>query len=522
MELLLALLAAATLLALLARRIGVPYPIVLVIGGAVLAVIPGIPEVKIPPNVVFLVFLPPLLYSGSLFISPAELRHNASGIVILAIGLVLVSVGLVALVAHELVGLPWAESFVLGAILGATDPVAATAIIHRLGAPERIATLLEGEAMVNDGTSLTAFKVALGAVGAASFSLGHGVLEFVEVSLGGVAIGAAIGMGAAWANARLDDPDLEIAVGLLTAYGAYIAADRAGVSGVLASVAAGVVTAHKAADIFSPGTRLRSYAFWQTAAFLLNSMLFLLVGLQLRAATDGIHGIGVLSLAGYSLAIIATLIALRLAWMFVVPALVPAIRRRLPEGRLRSSWQEQLILGWSGMRGALSLAAALSVPIALGGHVIPGRGLIVFLAFTAIFVTLVLAGLTLTPLIRLLGVGQSEQRIRQGTEARIHVVRAALRALDQVDEEDGLSERALARMRDIYETRLNSLERRLSPDPDEGGEGQVPREQEVRRRVIHAQREALRQLAGQRAAPVDAIREIEHDLDLDSARLPRL
>jgi CPA1 family monovalent cation:H+ antiporter len=522
MELLLALLGAATLLAVIARRIGVPYPIVLVIGGAVLAAIPGVPEVKIPPNVVFLVFLPPLLYSGSLFISPAELRHNAPGILILAIGLVLATVGLVAVVGHVLVGLPWADAFVLGAILGATDPVAATAIIHRLGAPERIATLLEGEALVNDGTSLTAFKVALVAVGARSFSLGHGILEFLLVSLGGVTIGAAVGAASSWINSRLDDPDLEIAVGLLTAYGAYIAADRAGVSGVLAAVAAGVVTAHRAADIFSPGTRLRSYAFWQTAAFLLNAMLFLLVGLQLRAAAEGIQGTGAGAMAGYSLAIIGTLIALRLAWMFAVPALVPAIRRRLPDGQIRSSWSEQLILGWSGMRGALSLAAALSLPVALGGRASADRGLIVFLSFAAIFVTLVLPGLTLMPLIRVLGVGQSERRVREATEARIHVVRAALRELDQVDESDEHSDRTLARLRDVYETRLDSLERRLSPEPDEDGAPHGPQEQELRRRVIQAQRETLRQLAGKRAAPVEVIREIEHDLDLDSARLTRL
>jgi Na+/H+ antiporter len=521
MELLLALLAAATLLALVARRIGVPYPIVLVIGGAVLAAIPGVPEVKIPPNVVFLVFLPPLLFAGSLFVSPAELRHNVQGILILAIGLVLVTVGLVAAVAHVLVGIPWSEAFVLGAILGATDPIAATAIIHRLGAPERIATLLEGEALVNDGTSLTAFKVALGAAGAASFSLGHGFLEFVEVSLGGVAIGGAVGVAASWVSTRLDDPDLEIAVGILTAYGAYIAADRAGVSGVLAAVAAGVVTARNATDIFSPGTRLRSYAFWQTAAFLLNAMLFLLVGLQLRAATEGIQGIGVGLLAGYSLAIVAALIVLRLVWMFAVPAVVPGIRRRLPDGQLRTSWREQLVLGWSGMRGALSLAAALSLPVALGGPGHHDRGLIVFLAFAAILATLVLPGLTLTPLIRALGIGQSERRVREGIEVRIQVVRAALRELDQADESDGLSEKALGRLRDVYETRLDSLERRLSPDPEEDGAPQGPRERELRRRVIDAQRKTLGQLAGKRAAPVDVIREIEHDLDLDHQRLSR-
>lgn len=520
MELVLALLVAATVLAGLARRINIPYPIVLVIGGAILAAVPGVPEVKIPPNVVFLVFLPPLLYAGSLFTSPAELRHNASGILLLAIGLVLATVLLVALVAHAFVGLPWAEAFVLGAILGATDPIAATAIIHRLGAPERIATLLEGEALVNDGTSLTVFKVALGAVGAHSFSVGHGVLEFVEVSVGGVAIGAAVAAVSSWVSARVDDPELEIAIGILTAYGAYIAADRAGVSGVLAAVSAGVVTSRNAGRIFSPGTRLRSYAFWQTISFLLNAVLFLLIGLQLRAATNGIHNRSVGSLVEYSLVIIGAMVVLRLAWMYAVPALVPPIRRRLPEGQLRNSWREQLILGWSGMRGALSLAAALSLPVLLAGHGLANRGLIVFLAFVAILITLVLPGLTLVPLIRLLRLGQSEQGVNQSLEVRMQVVRAALSELDRAGEEGGYSERALGRLREVFETRLDTLERRLSPEHDDEAP-HVGQDRELRSRAIRAQRDTLRRLAGQRAAPINVIRDIERDLDLDSARLTR-
>src|SRR5579884_675556 len=522
MELLLALLAAATPLAGLARALAVPYPIVLVIGGVVLAAIPGVPTVRVPPDVVFLVFLPPLLYSAAVSTSPAELRHNLRSILTLAVGLVLATVAAVAVVGHYLAGLDWPEAFVLGAILGATDPVAATAIIERLGAPERIATLLEGEALVNDGTALTAFKVALAAVGAHAFSIGHGILQFVAVSLGGTAIGVAIGAVSAWIRGRMDDPDLEIAVGIITAYAAYIAADRAGVSGVLSAVAAGIVIATRSADILSPGTRLRSRPFWQTASFILNALLFLLVGLQLRAATEGIHELGTGRLAGYVTAISATVIALRLAWMYALPVAIPAIRRRLPGGTLRQAWRDQLVLGWSGMRGALSLAAALSLPLAIARNGPGDRGLIVFLSFAAIMVTLLLPGLTLGPLIRWLKLGQSEVRLRLSLEARRHVAHAALTVLDQAAKgEEAIPERMLSRLRDVYEMRLEGIERRLGRDEHDAGPEHLRRERELRARLIDAQRKALHELAARRAAPADLLREIERDLDLEATRLPR-
>jgi CPA1 family monovalent cation:H+ antiporter len=212
------------------------------------------------------------------------------------------------------------------------------------------------------------------------------------------------------------------------------------------------------------------------------------------------------------------MVVLRLAWMYTIPALVPPIRRRLPEGQIRNSWREQLILGWSGMRGALSLAAALSLPVVMAGHRLADRGLIVFLAFVAILVTLVLPGLTLVPLIRVLRLGQSEQALHQSLEARISVVRAALTELDRAGQEGEYSERALARLRELYESRIDALERRLSPEHDDEAP-HVGQDRELRRRAIRAQRDALQQLAGKRAAPVSVIQDIERDLDLDSARL---
>jgi CPA1 family monovalent cation:H+ antiporter len=523
MELILALLAAATLLAGVARRIGVPYPVVLVIGGAALAAVPGVPTVRIPPNVVFLVFLPPLVYSAAIFSSPAELRHHAGAILILAVGLVLATVGGVAAVAHVAVRLPWPESLVLGAILGATDPVAATAIIRRLGAPQRIATVLEGEALINDGTSLTAFKVALAAVGAAGFSLGHGALQFVAVSAGGAAIGTAIGAVAAFVHRRLDDANLEVAIALLTAYTAYIAADRAGASGVLATVAAGIVVARSSPEMLSPGSRLRSYAFWQAATFILEALLFLLVGLELREVLEGIGGSSAGTLAWQAASVIGVLVVLRIAWMYAVPAAVGTVRRLLAADRLERSWGEQLVLGWSGMRGALSLAAALSLPLARAHSTLAQtRGTLVFLSFAAIFVTLVVPGLTLAPLIRRLGMGQSERLRRQVLEARLRVLRAALTRLDELAGQEGASERGVARLRDVYQTRTVALEQSLSEREAHDVAEDLRRELALRSELLAAQRAALRELGAERAAPAEVLREIERELDLEAARLGTL
>ena len=518
MELILGLLAAATLLSGVSRRVDIPYPIVLVIGGAVLAAIPGIPNVSIAPNVVFLVFLPPLLYSAALTTSPAELRDNAVTILVLAVGLVLATVVLVAAVAHLAVGVPWPMAFVLGAILGATDPVAAVAIIRRLGAPPRIAILLEGEALVNDGTSLTAFKVAVSAATAGSFSLIHGTLQFIAVSVGGAVVGGVVGWLSVAIRRRMDDPNLEVAIGVVTGYAAYIVADRAGVSGVLATVAAGLVVARSTSEIFSPGARLRSYAFWQVTDFVLNALLFLLVGLQLRSVLSGIEGSDAVELAWQSAAVIGTLITLRVAWMYVVPVLVPWLRRDHP-GEGADSWREKLILGWSGMRGALSIAAALSVPLtAKAGGPLPDRSKVIFLAFAATFVMLVLPGLTLSRMIRRLGLAQGDAEMRQAAEARLKVLRAGLSCLDEMAESDNISEQTVARMRERYEGRAGALELRLGDERGRDRAAALHEERRASAAVLAAQRVALRELGARRLASAETLREIERDLDLEASR----
>jgi CPA1 family monovalent cation:H+ antiporter len=360
-------------------------------------------------------------------------------------------------------------------------------------------------------------------VGAQGFSLGEGTVHFIVVSVGGAAIGTAVGAVAALVHRRLDEPNLEVAIALLTAYAAYIAADRAGASGVLATVAAGIVAARSSPDLLSPGSRLRSYAFWQVASFILEALLFLLVGLQLRSVLDGIRGSAAGTLAWQAASVVGVVVLLRMAWMYVMPAAVGGVRRLLAADRIRRSWAEQLVLGWSGMRGALSLAAALSLPLSRA-HSSLGqtRGTIIFLSFVAILVTLVLPGVTLAPLIRATGLGQSDRRRHQAAEARLRMMRAALARLDELAGAGGVSERSVARLRDVYQARTAALEHALGEHEAHDLAEDHRRELLVRGELLAAQREALRRLGAERAAPAEVLREIERELDLEAARLGAL
>ena len=285
---------------MLARRINVPYPIPLVIGGVVLGLLPGMPEIELDPDMVLLVFLPPLLYSAAFFSDLRALRYNARPISMGAIGLVLATTGAVALVAHDVIGTSWALSFALGAIVSPTDPVAATAIMRNVGAPRRIVNLVEGESLVNDATALVAYRVAVAAAIGGSFSAVDAGFEFLLAAVGGVAIGLAVAFVIAEIRRRLNDPVTEITISLLTAYAAFIPADELGLSGVLAAVSAGVYLGWRAPELISPETRLQAFGTWEVLIFLLNATLFILIGLQLPVIVDGLEGTPVGEVVGYS------------------------------------------------------------------------------------------------------------------------------------------------------------------------------------------------------------------------------
>ena len=287
-ELIVALLLASTVLAGVARAIHVHYAIVLVLGGLAVGLVSGTSAPQVDPHTVLFVFLPPLIYAASFSSSTQDLRTHARTIGLLAVGLVLLSMTAVAAVAHAVAGIGWGPALVLGAILGPTDPIAATSVLRRLGAPARISTILEGEALINDGTGLTVYKLAVAAVVSGHFSPGAGIVKFIAVAAGGVAVGLAAGWVSVEVRKRIDEPQIEISISLLTAYLAYIPADRIGASGVLAAVAAGLYTGGRAGSMLSPTSRLRTLGFWEALTFLLESVLFLLIGLELPHITRGL------------------------------------------------------------------------------------------------------------------------------------------------------------------------------------------------------------------------------------------
>jgi monovalent cation/hydrogen antiporter len=512
--LLLALMVAVAGLSVLARLVGVPYPILLVLGGLVLGFVPGMPEVELPPELVLVAFLPPLLYWSGFFSSPRDLRADARAISLVAVGLVLATMVAVAVVAHAAVdGLSWPAAFALGAIVSPTDPLAATAIGRRLGAPRRLITMLEGESLVNDATALVAYRFAVAAVGG-GFVLWQAGLRFVVGAAGGVAVGLLAGWLVAELRRRLDDPVVEIVVSIITGYVAYLPAELLGVSGVLAAVTAGLYVGWRAPELASPSTRLLGFSFWEVLVFLANAVLFILVGLQLRPILNSLEGTAVAVLVGQAALVSVVVVAVRLGWMFTVPYLVRLLDRRPSQAARRVGARERLVTGWSGMRGAVSLAAALALPLDF-----PMRNLILFLTFAVIFTTLVVQGLTLPALIRWLGVHGDDVEEREEVRGRLAAAQAALDRLDELAGEDWTRDDTVERLHGLYEFRRRRLKVRAGKVEDDGAEDRSLAYQRLVRELLEAQRQAIVRLRNQGTISNEVMHRIERELDLEDSRL---
>ena len=474
-----------------------------------------------------MLFLPPLLYSAAFFSSPRDLKANLRPIASLSIGLVLLTTVTVALTAHLIIGLPWAAAFVLGAIVSPTDPVAATSIAGRLGAPRQIVTILEGESLINDGTALVLYSVAVSAAVTGSFSLPGAVLEFVLYVTGGTAIGLVVGWAISRVRRRIGDPLVEITVTLFTPYAAYIPAEELGVSGVLAAVTAGLYLGWRNPETTDPRSRLQAFGLWEVLPFLLNSVLFILIGLQLpkilRSISDESSvSVVILYAALVGLAVIGT----RLLWTFPATYLPRLLNRTVRELNPYPSWQQTAVVAYTGMRGAISLAAALAVPLTVqNGSSFPGRDEILFLTFCVILLTLVLQGLSLPLLVRRLGLAGAEgEEVREETEARLRAAEAALARLEELADEGWVREDTTARMREVYEYRRQRFSARYGEraESEEGGDGYEERSlayQRFRRELLRAEREALLRLRSEGRISDEVRRRVERDLDLDDARL---
>ena len=517
-----ALFISAALLNSIANWLKVPYPIPLVIGGLAIGLIPGMPDIELDPDLVLLVFLPPLLYSSAFFYDLRTLRNDARVIALNSIGLTLATAAAVGVVAHEVMDLPWAVSFALGAIVSPTDPAAATAIMRRVGAPRRLVNILEGESLINDAAALVTFKVAVAAAIGEGVSTSHTLLQFAGDAAGGIAIGFVIGQAIAEIRKRVNDVNTELTISLFSAYGAFVPADQLGVSGVLAVVTCGLVLGFRAPEIASPESRMQGYAMWSILTFLLNATLFILIGLQLPAIVDGLSGEPAGQVVGYAALIIAVVIAMRFIYGNVITAIIRTLDRRPSQLARRSSWQMRVAGAWSGMRGAVSLAAALSLPLTTNsGDPFPGRDLIQFITFSLILVTVVGQGLTLPWLIRRLGLvedGADEQN--EELKARLVIARAALDRVDELEEEEWTRDETLERVRALYQFRKRRFAAQAGKiDGADGIEERSLAYQRLMHEIYASQRAALVELRNNRRISVDVMRRVERELDLEESRL---
>ena len=519
-ELLFAILVAVALLVSLARMFGVPYPIFLVIGGLAIGAVPGLPELELEPEIIFLVFVPPLVHAAGYQASPRLLLRDRRPIALAAVVLVALTIVAVAVVAHAVVDdLSWAAAFVLGTVVAPTDLVAATAVFRRLGAPERVVNLVEGENLVNDGTALTAWRVAVAAAAAGTFSVGDAFVELLLVAGGGTIVGLAGGLAVAWLRRRLNDELVEITVTLLTPYVLYIAAEQLGLSGILAAVVSGIYLGSRDFELTDPTTRLAAYGFWAVLVFILESILFVLVGLQLPGIIDhlGDRSIGSLLAAGVLLSFVV--MAVRVAHHFTILEIDERIGGRRP-----IPWRERLVVSWSGMRGAVSLAVALAIPLSTDlGEPFPGRDVIIFLTICVIVVTLVGQGLTLPFLIKRLDFREEAPDEQRQAMVRFRTIEAALDYIGRLSFGEGelsMDRATIERARSLYAQRANQL-------AGECADG-VPLEDSdtstwlrLRLELLAVERSRLVQMRDDGDITTPTMGAVQRDIDLEVSRLQR-
>ena len=505
----------------IARWVSIPYPIPLVLGGLVLGLIPGIPEIELEPDLVLVVFLPPLLYAAAFFSDLRALRTDLRPISIMSIGLVLLTIGVVAVVGHEAIGLSWPLAFALGAIVSPTDPVAATAIMRQLGAPRRLVNIIEGESLVNDATALVAYRVAVTAAVGGSFSVLDAGLEFVGAAAGGIAIGLVVGFVVAEIRRRLDDAPTEITISLFTAYAAFIPADELGLSGVLAAVTTGVYLGWRAPELITPQTRLQSTAVWEILIFVLNATLFILIGLQLPLIMEGLDAYTNAEVFGYSALVCAAVIGTRFAFSFTVPYVIRALDRRPEQRERRTSPRVRIVSAWAGMRGAVSLAAALALPLQTDAGVpLPERDLILFITFALILVTVVGQGLSLPYLIRRLGVQEDgAEEEAEEMRARFAAAGAALERLDELAIEEWTLDDTIGRLRGLYEFRQRRVKVQAGKLDDDGIEDRSLAYQRVMHELYAVQRRAVVELRNGGEISNDVMHRLEREFDLEESRL---
>jgi len=520
LEVIIILFAVVLALTTLAQKVHIPYPIFLVLGGLTLGLVPGLPTVTLHPDLVFLVFLPPILWSAAYFTSWREFRQNLRPISLLAVGLVLATSAGVAFAAHTLLpGIGWAEAIALGAIVSPPDAVSATAIGKRLRIPRRIVTILEGESLVNDATALVLYRAAVGAAMSGSFALGHTLFEFVFAGLAGVVIGIGVAWVVRWALSATQDGFTQICVTLLAPYIAWVCGELVDASAVLACVAGALYLRQSFSGAVSPATRLQARAVWDLLIFILNGVIFILIGLQLGTLRDSVPPGQLEPVFITGAWVSVTVILVRILWV-PVAALIPrwlsaTLRKRDP----MPPWSSLFLVSWTGMRGIVTLAAALALPVTTStGVPFPFRAEIILISFTVILATLVVQGLSLPPIIRLLHVREDGGLRQEEALAREHAATAALNRLDQVVTENWVSLEQVERLRLQYLQRLARLtEASLAEEsPSNSSSESVQR---LQYETLAAEHMALIGLRDNGTISDEVLHQLEQELDVAAIHL---
>ena len=516
LEIVLFLLLCSVALGWVARRLNFPYPIALVIGGAALGFLPDLPQFPFDPQFILVLVLPPILYQAALLTSWRDFRANIRPIGLLAVGLVIATTLAVGAALKFLVpDIPWAAAFVLGAIVSPPDAVAATAILTRLNVPRRVVTILEGESLVNDASGLVLYKFAVAAVLTGAFSLRDASVEFVGIAIAGIVIGILVGRLFISIHRYLGDVFIEVLMTLAVPYIAYILAESLHVSGVLAVVAAGLVRGRYAPEIVSAEMRIIARSVWNLLVFLLTSLVFILIGLQLSGILGRLEGYSARELFLYGALISAVAIAVRFAWIYPATLLRRLLGAALREHEPGSTEQELFIMSWCGMRGIVSLAAALALPLALeGGAPFPGRDLIIFLTFVVIAVTLVVQGFTLGPLIRVLRVGTDWSEHAEEQHARFALGKAAIAAISDLAQKEGIAPELAERIRAEFAEKV-----RIAPPGGQVITGGADVARRLRIVAIRAERQELIRIWRENKISDDVLHHLEEDLDYQESRL---
>ncbi len=459
----------------------------------------------------FLFFLPPILYSAGYFTSIRDFKANLRPILLLSVGLVIFTTVIVAAVLKYFVpDLPWGAAFAFGAIVSPPDAVAATSVVRRLGVPRRVVTILEGESLVNDATALVLLRTSLVALGG-TFSIVTAATDLVVVAVGGILIGLVVGRIAGVVMTRIEDSDLGIVFSLLVPVIAFIPAEALGVSGVLAVVVAGIYAGKIAARSLNSRQRIDGLAAWNVVLFIINGLVFILIGLQLPVILADLDG-SMAQLLGLAVAMGVTVIVTRFVWVFpgtyIPRALSARIRAREPE----PGWRNVTVVAWAGMRGVVSLAAALALPVDF-----PERSLIQFLTFTVIITTLVLQGLTLPWLIRVLGIKAGDGQLEEERQARLVAAQAAVDRIDQLEQEHVGHGELIEHLRETYAHRTEHIDISDGTPRDEA-EQELLEHRTIRRKVIDAEREAVIEMRDRGELSDEVMRRLERDLDLEELR----